>query len=46
MKLEKIDHICIAVKDVKKAEEVYSRAFDIQPVDYYIDENEKAPYDG
>lgn len=41
MKLEKIDHICIAVKDVKKAEEVYSRAFDMQPIDCYIDEKEK-----
>lgn len=41
MKLEKIDHISIAVKDVKKAAEVYSRAFDLKPVDYYVEENEK-----
>ncbi|MCL2336510.1 MAG: VOC family protein [Firmicutes bacterium] len=41
MKLERIDHICIAVKDVKKAEEVYSKAFDIKGMDYYVDENEK-----
>lgn len=41
MKLEKIDHICIAVKDVQKAEQVYSRAFDIKGMDHYVDENEK-----
>jgi len=41
MKLEKVDHICIAVKDVKKAEELYARAFDLKAVDHYIDENEK-----
>lgn len=41
MKLEKIDHICIAVKDVKKAEQIYSKAFDIEAVDRYVDEPEK-----
>jgi len=41
MKLEKIDHICIAVKDVGKAEEQFARAFDLKAVDHYIDENEK-----
>lgn len=41
MKLEKIDHICIAVRDVKKAEEIYRRTFEIEPIDRYIDENEK-----
>lgn len=41
MKLDKIDHICIAVKDVKKAAEIYSRTFDLEPIDRYIDENEK-----
>ncbi|MDF9409439.1 MAG: Glyoxalase/Bleomycin resistance protein/Dioxygenase superfamily protein [Pelotomaculum sp. PtaB.Bin013] len=41
MKLEKIDHICIAVKDVVKAEEQFAKAFDLKAVDHYIDENEK-----
>lgn len=41
MKLEKIDHICIAVRDVKKAEKIYRRTFEIEPIDRYIDENEK-----
>ncbi|OPX88002.1 MAG: Glyoxalase/Bleomycin resistance protein/Dioxygenase superfamily protein [Pelotomaculum sp. PtaB.Bin104] len=41
MKLEKIDHICIAVKDVKKAEEAYARAFDLEAIDHYVEENEK-----
>ena len=41
MKLERIDHICIAVKDVKQAEEAYSKAFDMEPIMRYIDEPEK-----
>lgn len=41
MKLEKIDHICIAVKDVNKAEELFANAFGLKAVDHYIDENEK-----
>ncbi|HAG11993.1 MAG TPA: methylmalonyl-CoA epimerase [Desulfotomaculum sp.] len=41
MKLEKIDHICIAVKDVKKAEELFAGTFDLRAVDHYIDEKEK-----
>lgn len=41
MKLEKIDHICVAVRDVKKAEQEWNRTFGIQPVYYYVDENEK-----
>jgi len=40
-KLEKIDHICIAVKDVKKAEELFAGTFDLRAVDHYIDEKEK-----
>ncbi|MCG9968254.1 VOC family protein [Pelotomaculum terephthalicicum JT] len=41
MELEKIDHICIAVRDVGKAEELFAKAFDLKAVDHYIDENEK-----
>lgn len=41
MNLERIDHICIAVKDVKQAEEAYSKIFDLQPIDRYIDDGEK-----
>jgi len=41
MNLERIDHICIAVKDVKKAEETYAKAFDLQPILRYVEEKEK-----
>jgi len=41
MELEKIDHICIAVRDVGKAEELFAKAFDLKAIDHYIDENEK-----
>lgn len=41
MKLEKVDHICIAVKDLKKAESYFSRIFDLEPDDRYMDEKEK-----
>ena len=40
MKPEKIDHICIAVKDVKKAEEFYSATFDMEPTLRYVFEPE------
>ena len=40
MKLERFDHICIAVKDIKQAEEAYSKAFDMEPVLRYIFEPE------
>ena len=41
MKPERIDHICIAVKDVKKAEEFYSKTFDMEPTLRYVFEPEK-----
>lgn len=41
MKIEKIDHICIAVKDLKKAEEYLKEIFGLAPDDRYIEENEK-----
>lgn len=41
MNLERIDHICIAVKDVKQAEEAYSKIFDMEPIFRYIDDSEK-----
>ena len=40
MKPERIDHICIAVKDVKKAEEFYSKTFDMEPILRYVFEPE------
>ena len=41
MNLERIDHICIAVKDVKQAEEKYSKIFDLEPIFRYVEEKEK-----
>jgi methylmalonyl-CoA/ethylmalonyl-CoA epimerase len=41
MKPEKIDHICIAVKDLKEAVAQYTKAFQLDQVDAYVDENEK-----
>jgi methylmalonyl-CoA/ethylmalonyl-CoA epimerase len=41
MKLNYVDHICIATRDVKKAEEDFSRAFSIQPFLRYTDPDEK-----
>ncbi len=41
MKLEKIDHICIAVKNLNEAVENYTNTFQLDKVDAYIDENEK-----
>ena len=41
MKVEKIDHICIAVKDIEKAEKYFKRLFGLTPDDRYIEENEK-----
>lgn len=41
MKIEKIDHICIAVKDLEKAEEYFKRIFGLIPDDRYIEESEK-----
>lgn len=41
MKPEKIDHICIAVKDLQAAVAHYTKAFQLDQVDAYVDENEK-----
>ncbi|NMB34695.1 MAG: methylmalonyl-CoA epimerase [Firmicutes bacterium] len=41
MKIEKIDHICIAVKDLEKAEKYFKKIFGLTPDDRYIEESEK-----
>lgn len=41
MKLEKIDHICIAVRDRTKAEARFKEVFDLEPDERYVDESEK-----
>ncbi|MFH0821689.1 MAG: VOC family protein, partial [Pseudomonadota bacterium] len=41
MNLEKIDHICIAVKDLARAESRFSEVFGLEPDDRYVDDNEK-----
>ncbi len=41
MKLEKIDHICIAVKNLEEAERYFSHVFELEPDDRYKEENEK-----
>lgn len=41
MKLEKIDHICIAVKDRCAAEARFREVFDIEPDQRYVDDAEK-----
>jgi len=41
MKLEKIDHICIAVRDRAKAEARFKEVFDREPDLRYVDEGEK-----
>jgi methylmalonyl-CoA/ethylmalonyl-CoA epimerase len=41
MELEKIDHICIAVKDRQKAEARFKEVFGRDPDERYIDQNEK-----
>jgi len=41
VKPEKIDHICIAVKDLKEAVAHYTKAFQLEQVDAYVDEPEK-----
>ncbi len=40
MKLEKIDHICIAVKDLKKAQETYEKILGLKLDCVYIAEKE------
>ncbi len=41
MKLEKVDHLCIAVKDLKEAERYFSQVFELEPDDRYVEETEK-----
>jgi len=41
LKLEKVDHICIAVKDLQEAERYFSHVFGIEPDDRYREEKEK-----
>jgi methylmalonyl-CoA/ethylmalonyl-CoA epimerase len=41
MKLEKIDHICFAVKDLEKTKETYRNDFGIDPTYEYVAESEK-----
>lgn len=41
MKIEKVDHICIAVRDIEKAEEYFKDLFGLTPDDHYTDEGEK-----
>ena len=41
MNIEKIDHICIAVKDIARAEEYFKKIFGLTPDDRYTEESEK-----
>lgn len=41
MKIEKVDHICIAVRDIDKAEGYFKDIFGLTPDDRYTDEGEK-----
>ena len=41
MKLEKIDHICIAVRDLAKSEAHFKEVFGREPDERYVDEPEK-----
>lgn len=41
MQCEKIDHISIAVRDVKQAEETYGKILGIEATDHYVDEREQ-----
>lgn len=41
MKIEKIDHLCIAVKNIEKAEKHFYKLFGLEPDDRYIEEEEK-----
>lgn len=40
MKLEKIDHICIAVRDREKSEARFKEVFGLEPDERYVDEPE------
>lgn len=41
MKIEKIDHICFAVKDLEKIKKVYKDSFGLIPSCEYVAESEK-----
>jgi methylmalonyl-CoA/ethylmalonyl-CoA epimerase len=41
MKIEKIDHICFAVKDLEETKKVYKEDFGLMPKHEYIAESEK-----
>lgn len=41
MKLEKIDHICFAVKDLEETKRVYQEDFGLTPTYEYVAESEK-----
>ena len=41
MNIEKIDHICIAVRDIAKAEQYFEKIFGLTPDDRYTEESEK-----
>ena len=41
MKLEKIDHICFAVKDLEETKKVYKKDFGLTPTYEYVAESEK-----
>ena len=41
MKLEKIDHICFAVKDLEETKKVYQEDFGLTPTYEYVAESEK-----
>ena len=41
MKLEKIDHICFAVKDLEETKKVYKEDFGLTPTHEYVAESEK-----
>jgi methylmalonyl-CoA/ethylmalonyl-CoA epimerase len=41
MKLEKIDHICFAVRDLEETKKVYQNDFGLMPTHEYVAESEK-----
>jgi methylmalonyl-CoA/ethylmalonyl-CoA epimerase len=41
MKIEKVDHICFAVKDLEKTKKVYKDDLNLEPAFEYVAESEK-----
>jgi methylmalonyl-CoA/ethylmalonyl-CoA epimerase len=41
MKIEKVDHICFAVKDLEKTKKVYKDDLNLEPACEYVAESEK-----